>query len=121
MQNKVIVIFILLFSKSLIAQIPDETREALVSVMTSPQVEPRVFYSYPDGTWNGAFQLKGGRYAFVCPDTTFQKVYPGILDEFPYSIATDSLLGMKKLFQDSVKKIYVKHAGDRGGISEDRY
>jgi hypothetical protein len=93
----------------LFAQIGEQNRELILKVLLSEAVEPYVFFDYENCIWRGPYQLGGGRYAFICPDSTFQNIYPGIIDEFPYSIETDGLLELKKIYSDdSSRGVYAR-------------
>lgn len=96
---------------NLLGQIPDASRSAITTLLTSEEVADKVFVDYPEGTWGKTtFVLNAGRYAFVFADSVFQKVYIGIAEMLPYTMATDGLLNMKEFYKESGRAIYIKKA-----------
>lgn len=89
------------------AQMDVEAREAIATLLLSKPIADKVFVTYPEGAYQGPFQLSAGTYAFIPPNTTFRTVYPTILEEMPYSIDSDGLVDMKKLYADSSRGIYI--------------
>jgi len=83
-------------------QISDTTASAIKALLLHEKVAEKIFFEY-----DVQGSMPAGNYAFICPDTTFQRVYKGILDEFPYSLATDGLIYKRKFYADSVRAIYV--------------
>jgi hypothetical protein len=71
------------------------------------KIAKEIFLQYDERDWSGYYALPPGTYAFICPDTTFQKIYPSILEEFPHAIATDGLIYQKAFYRDSVKGVYI--------------
>ena len=108
MNKLILALFFSAMVQTLTAQISEQARTAILTVLLSDKVEQRAFFDYDSGTWNGSYQLKGGRYAFIYPDSTFQKIYPGIMAEFSYSVLTDSLLELRKIYRDSLRGVYAK-------------
>lgn len=84
-------------------QISDSEAIVIRTVLLAEEVSEKVFYYYED-EWRGAGQLGIGTFAFVCPDSTFQKLYKGILDEFPY---TDSITYKIKFYKDTTRAIFI--------------
>jgi len=108
MSRYVFLVVLSLTTCAVSAQISDRARDAIITILLSNAVERCVFFDYPPGTWNGAHQLTGGRYAFIPPDTTFLKIYPNIREELPYTVRTDSLVYVKKIYSDTLRGIYVQ-------------
>lgn len=103
----IILTYLSIFSSIATAQITDDSREVIKKTLLDDSIRQKVFFTYDGSEWRGAFQLSAGTYAFIVPDTTFQKIYKGILQEFPYSIKTDGLLSMRRLYSDSTRTIYI--------------
>lgn len=94
-----------------IGQISDNNYTAIVKVLNSQSIVEKIFVKYGENVLgNGAFMLKPGKYAFICPNHVFANTYVGIIDMLPYTMATDSLLETKKFYIDHDKAIYVKAA-----------
>ena len=84
-------------------QMPDSTKNIIQTILLDKEVSEKIFFYY-QGEWIGEGVLSSGNYAFICPDTTFQKMHPGILNEFPY---TDNPIYKVKFYNDSTKAIYI--------------
>lgn len=111
MKPSLVTICLILLSHFAVGQISDNVACAIRALLLEEKVSKKIFFKYDDRDWRGAYKLPPGNYAFICPDTTFQKAYKGILNEFPYTIATDGLLNLRKFYKDSTRAIYIN-----GGI-----
>jgi hypothetical protein len=92
-------------------QISDTVANAIKALLLNDQVSDKIFIRFEQPN-PGRYLLPSGTYSFICPDTTFQKVYKGILDEFPHTIATGSLLSKRKFYGDSDRAIYINGTTD---------
>jgi hypothetical protein len=99
------IIILCLFANIAHAQISDQVAQAIKTLLLDGKISEKIFVEYNQS--GGLHELPPGKYAFICPDTTFQKVYLGILRELTYSIKTDSLLYKKTFYRDSTQSIYI--------------
>lgn len=109
--EKRIACFLFIFCTSLpaaLGQMSNEVQEAILTLLLSKPIAQKVFFEYPDSTWNGPGMLPGGgTYAFIPTTVTFREVYPSILEELQRSIHTDGLIGKRKFYSDTVKSMYI--------------
>ena len=87
-------------------QLSDTIATAIKALLLEDKVAEKIFFKY-EGEGEVLYSLPAGNYAFISPDSTFQKVYRGILKEFPYTLVTDSLVYKKKFYKDSERAIYI--------------
>ena len=105
--SRIALLFSLLFYGQVAsAQIPDSVASAIQTLLLQKEISEKIFFYY-DKEWNGSYHLGSGTYAFICPDTTFQRVYKGIIGEFPHTMRTDGLLYKRNFYKDSVRAIYI--------------
>ena len=105
MRRSRIIFFLILIGHVALGQMSDETENSIKALLLEDKVAEKIFFKYDN--YQGLYTLPPGNYAFICPDTTFQKVYRGILSEFPNTIASDSLLYMRKFYRDQARGIYI--------------
>src|SRR5260221_6413772 len=102
-------IILITLSHSAFAQISDNVAGALKALISTREVASKIFFEYSEGG-EKPWALPPGKYAFIAPDTTFQKVYNGILDEFPYSVVTDGYVYKRIFFVDTSGSAYINCA-----------
>lgn len=111
MKRKLIVSACLVLTAQLnvaVAQMDSVATNAILTLILSKPVSEKIFVEYPNGRWNGAFDLPGGSYVFIPPNSILRAVYPTILNEMPYTTGTDGgLLNMRTMYRDSIRGIFI--------------
>lgn len=111
MKRKLIVSACLVLTAQLnvaVAQMDSVATNAILTLILSKPVSEKIFVEYPNGRWNGAFDLPCGSYVFIPPNSILRAVYPTILNEMPYTTGTDGgLLNMRSMYRDSIRGIFI--------------
>ena len=106
MKRYAIIFSLMLVGQVASGQLSDTIATAIKALLLEDKVAEKIFFKY-EGEGEVLYSLPAGNYAFISPDSTFQKVYRGILKEFPYTLVTDSLVYKNKFYKYSERAIYI--------------
>ena len=101
-------LFCLTFIHSVVlGQMSAETAKVIETVLLQEKVEEKIFFYYEEER-----KMRAGNYAFICPNATLRKIYPGISEALANSIETNGLFRKVTFYWDWKKAVYINGVED---------
>jgi hypothetical protein len=103
----IVILMLATFHVPIWAQIKPDHADAIKALLLHKDLVDHIFFYYDTSDWRGDFFPPPGNYAFIHPDTNFQKIYPNIINEFPNTLNTDGILYKRTFYRGGHRGIFI--------------